>query len=284
MNTAGTLVYTGTGENTSKVINLASGTGGATIDQSGTGNLKFTANLTAPGSAGGNAKVLTLKGSTLGTGEIAGAISNSAAGTTVTTSVSKDGTGTWTLSGNNTYTGATVVTAGTLLINGNQTTANGAVSVDSNATLGGIGTIGGATTISTGGILSPGTSPGTLTFSGNLTLANGSKMVFEAGDLVAVNGQLTLTNNWTLQLDSSANWQVGGTTTLFNYNTITASPDLIPTFTDNTGLGGSLSLTNTGSSIVLNGYSVIPEPSTWALLAFSLTTVMVLRRRRQHSI
>jgi len=27
--------------------------------------------------------------------------------------------------------------------------------------------------------------------------------------------------------------------------------------------------------------TVIPEPSTWALLAFSLTTVMVLRRRRQ---
>jgi hypothetical protein len=25
----------------------------------------------------------------------------------------------------------------------------------------------------------------------------------------------------------------------------------------------------------------VPEPSTWALLAFSLTTVMILRRRRQ---
>ena len=34
----------------------------------------------------------------------------------------------------------------------------------------------------------------------------------------------------------------------------------------------------------INGYSmefnVVPEPTTWALLAFSLTTVMVLRRRR----
>jgi len=27
-------------------------------------------------------------------------------------------------------------------------------------------------------------------------------------------------------------------------------------------------------------FAVVPEPSTWALLAFSLTTVMVLRRRR----
>jgi hypothetical protein len=29
------------------------------------------------------------------------------------------------------------------------------------------------------------------------------------------------------------------------------------------------------------GLNVVPEPATWALLAFSLTTVMVLRRRRQ---
>ena len=28
-------------------------------------------------------------------------------------------------------------------------------------------------------------------------------------------------------------------------------------------------------------FAVVPEPTTWALLAFSLTTVMVLRRRRQ---
>jgi hypothetical protein len=29
------------------------------------------------------------------------------------------------------------------------------------------------------------------------------------------------------------------------------------------------------------GITAVPEPATWALLAFSLTTVMVLRRRRQ---
>ena len=33
--------------------------------------------------------------------------------------------------------------------------------------------------------------------------------------------------------------------------------------------------------LVTGYYEVVPEPATWALLAFSLTTVMVLRRRRR---
>jgi autotransporter-associated beta strand protein len=106
--TAGTLVYTGTGETTDRVIDLGGTTGGGTIDQSGTGLLKFTSDLTATGA--GN-KTLALRGSTAGTGEIAGAIVNS----TGTTGVTKTGTGTWTLSGASTYTGATTISAGTLI-------------------------------------------------------------------------------------------------------------------------------------------------------------------------
>ena len=37
---------------------------------------------------------------------------------------------------------------------------------------------------------------------------------------------------------------------------------------------------NSGQIII--EYYAVPEPETWALLAFSLTTVMVLRRRRNH--
>jgi autotransporter-associated beta strand protein len=40
--TSGALLYTGTGETTNRVLNLAGTTGNATIDQSGTGLLKFT--------------------------------------------------------------------------------------------------------------------------------------------------------------------------------------------------------------------------------------------------
>ncbi|MFA4945897.1 MAG: autotransporter-associated beta strand repeat-containing protein, partial [Lentisphaeria bacterium] len=47
--TAATLLYTGAGETTDRVINLAGTTGGATIDQSGTGLLKFTSAFTATG-------------------------------------------------------------------------------------------------------------------------------------------------------------------------------------------------------------------------------------------
>ena len=65
------LKYTGTGETTNRIISLNGTTGGATIDQSGTGNLKFSANFATPGAG---SKTLTLQGSTAGTGEISGAI------------------------------------------------------------------------------------------------------------------------------------------------------------------------------------------------------------------
>jgi hypothetical protein len=34
------------------------------------------------------------------------------------------------------------------------------------------------------------------------------------------------------------------------------------------------------TAIATGDLTVVPEPATWGLLAFSLTTVMVLRRRR----
>ncbi len=105
------MVDTGTGETTDRVINLAGTTGGATIDQSGTGLLDFTSNLTATGVG---SKTLTLQGSTSGTGEIDGAIVNNS--TTNKTSLVKAGTGTWTLAASNTYSGTTAVNAGALLL------------------------------------------------------------------------------------------------------------------------------------------------------------------------
>ncbi len=106
---AGQFIYTGAGETTDRVINLAGTTGGVTLTQSGTGgNLKFTSAFTATGL--GN-KTMTLQGSTAGTGEIAGAIVNS---TGLNTGLTKTGTGTWTLGGANTFTGTTTVNQGTL--------------------------------------------------------------------------------------------------------------------------------------------------------------------------
>ena len=106
----GRLFYTGAGETTDRVINLAGSTGGAIIEQAGTGALKFTSALTAIAGS----KTLTLRGSTAGTGEIAGAIVN---GSGASTGLTKSGSGLWTLTGVNLYTGATTVGGGTLTLN-----------------------------------------------------------------------------------------------------------------------------------------------------------------------
>ena len=110
-NTAGTILrYTGTGETSDKVLNIAGTTTVATLDQSGAGNLKFTSAMTATGVG---AKAITLQGSTAGTGELAADISNLGGNVT---SLNKSGSGAWTLSGTNTYTGNTTISAGTLKI------------------------------------------------------------------------------------------------------------------------------------------------------------------------
>ncbi len=67
----------------------------------------------------------------------------------------KTGDGTQILSYSNTYTGTTTVNGGTLLINGNQSSANGALQVNT-ATLGGTGVIGGEVTVGPLGTLAPG--------------------------------------------------------------------------------------------------------------------------------
>ena len=106
-----TLIYSGTGETTDRVMNFVGQAATITFDQAGTGLLKFTSPFTITGS--GYNKTIALKGSTAGTGKIAGAIIDPAVGKT--TALTKSGTGTWTLSAVNRYTGATTVSAGTLV-------------------------------------------------------------------------------------------------------------------------------------------------------------------------
>jgi len=97
--------------------------------------------------------------------------------------VVKAGSGTLVLSGNNTYTGSTTISAGTLVINGDHSAAIGDVSVGTSATLAGTGTIGGTTTIA--GSHAPGSSPGLQTFLDGVTYETDSNFAWELIDNTA---------------------------------------------------------------------------------------------------
>jgi autotransporter-associated beta strand protein len=109
------LIYTGTGETSDRVMNLAGKKSTVTFNQSGAGLLKLISSLLISGY--GEDKTLVLKGDTAGKGEIAGDIfdPHDRAGK-ARTSLTKTGSGTWTISGHNTYSGPTTVTQGTLAV------------------------------------------------------------------------------------------------------------------------------------------------------------------------
>jgi autotransporter-associated beta strand protein len=245
-------------------------------------------------------------------GNFQGTINNGTGGTTALT---KTGTGTITLSGNNGYTGATNVNAGTLIINGSTSNAS-AVTVGLNGTLGGTGTVGGNTTIS--GIHSPGNSPGIQTFTGNLSyvdagtpdptvnweLASNTTTVgvnpTANFDQIIVGGNLDFTHPTIINLsfngagstvlwsdslwDANQSWllyDVAGITTnianlnLSTINWLDSGSNLFST------AGGSFTLSQNGEDVMLN-FAAVPEPSTYGLgLGAMALALAAVRRQRQ---
>jgi autotransporter-associated beta strand protein len=206
-----TLKYTGTGETSDKVINLSS-TSGAILDQSGTGNLKFSSAMTATGLG---AKAITLQGKTAGTGELAGAISD-LGGNVI--SLNKYGSGDWTLSGNNSYSGLTTVKdAGSLL----KLMATGALSAKTSLAGENSLAAAGAIEFGVGGSYTA-NSYGTLSTSGNnmyFTNSSGSAVTLtftNADNYVtgSTGGGRTLVNSSSnLNLDFDGNIEIGSTAT-----------------------------------------------------------------------
>ncbi|MEJ8852515.1 beta strand repeat-containing protein, partial [Variovorax rhizosphaerae] len=204
----GALQYTGVAAGTDRLFTLTTNGGG--LDASGSGALAFT-NAGTIALNGGGARSFTLTGSNTDNNTLASVLGDSGGAT----SLVKSGTGSWALTGANTYSGGTNVNAGALFINGNQSAATGTVSVASGARLGGVGTIGGSVNVASGGTFGPGVGagvPGTLTINGNLTLSSGSTITYQLGQAGVVGGALNdhTVVNGNLTLDGTLNVTASG--------------------------------------------------------------------------
>ncbi len=223
--------------------------------------------------------------------------------------VTKLGANTLTLSADNTYTSATNVDAGMLMINGDQSAATGAVTVASGATLGGSGTIGGiasTATIASGGTLTGGNdgssmtvgvldpfvtdAVGTLSFGGDLTAATGSIWLVDlvqgvsgTSDLINVGGALGI-GGANLAINFGGAFVEHQVYTIANYGTgLTGTfgtlaegafvdPGNLYRISYGTGIGsGAITLT------------AVPEPGTLGFLGLALAGFLTRRIRKRRA-
>ncbi len=270
------------------------------------------AGLQRTGAGGTGGSIVTNSGGTINTLEVNQATTTSFSGSiTGNLALTKSGAGALTLTASNTYTGATAVNDGTLLVNNTTGSGTGTntVSVASGATLGGTGTIAGAVNVT--GVLSPGASIETLG-TGALSFANGSTLAHEldssvatsiGSDLLKVTGNLNLVGSVGLTLADLAvtdvAFNVNDVFSLINYTGSLTGGGLLAfggndlaeaevfTFGLNswrinyTAAEGGLNYTGqfAGGSDSFVNLTVVPEPSSVALLG-TLGAMLLLRRRR----
>ncbi len=212
-------------------------------------------------------------------------------GTARVFAVTKSGTSTWTLSGTNTYTGNTVVSAGTLLINGSHAAGSGTYSVNG-GTLGGSGSITAASlSLASGAKLAPGgdgAASNAFTFSlaggMNLSAASSGAFLFDLAGASA-SDRVTITtgtlNVGTLDFSDFAFTALAGfgegEYVLFDAASAIQGNIGAAAGTIN-GLTATLSIDSVNNNVLL---TVVPEPGTTALVTAGLLGWMVFGIRRR---
>ncbi len=208
-------------------------------------------------------------------------------------SLTKSGTNTLMMSGASSYTGATVVSDGLLVVNGSISTSI-LTTIQSGATLGGSGAVG-ALTVQAGGTVAPGNSPGILSTgnynqAGTLSLELNGTLAGAEYDQVNVIGTVNLSG----LLTATVGYTPVNDQLLFILNN-DGSDAITGTFSgladlDTIDLGGyqwRISYTanyagsNTGTFTGGNDIALmaIPEPS--ALVFLGLSTFCIVSRRRR---
>jgi autotransporter-associated beta strand protein len=176
-----------------------------------------------------------------------------------TGALSKTGTGSWTINNVNTYTGATSVDGGTLMVENTtgSATGTGSVTVKSGAVLGGSGIISGTVNILSGGTISAGSNAatGSISIGTNLVIATGGIISADvnadtnAADVINVNGISNLTGTVLKINKLSGTYNTGDSFKLINCPTITSSISQVIPETPGTGLKWDLSELNTSGTI-----------------------------------
>lgn len=275
----------------SNSITITDTANGGVIEQSGNNTLTLSGTQTLTGSA--NYRVATTAATSGQDAVVSGAITGAG-------NLTKSGAGTLVLTGTNLYSGTTAITAGTLLVNGDQSASTGLITVSSGATLGGTGTAGGATIVN--GTLAPGSQAiGHLSIA-NVSLTSTSTLDMELGrsggtavsDSLTVNGSVSISTGANLKLTlytNLANPTMGDIFYLVNND---GSDSISGVFTQLNGTATALSegsvftwnsqqwqityQANFGTSFTGGNdiaIAAIPEPGTIALLGLGALLGMV---------
>jgi autotransporter-associated beta strand protein len=253
------------------LIQNPTGTNNLTLAIGGTNDLTFSGAFTLNGNdnvTSASITARTVQVTNTGLTTISGVISDNG----LAYGFIKTGNGVLALTATETYTGPTLISNGTLRVNG-QLNAASAVTVATNGALGGTGTVLGSVTVQQAGALAPGTaSIGTLNISGNLAMAGDMKVRVNrsgfASDEANVSGTLNNTGTGTVVVtNTGAALHVGDTFTVFN-NGLTggASMKVVGAgvgWNNHLATSGTISVASTNPPTITSTYSAPTLSLSW---------------------